>query len=149
MRTIGSRLALTAFSALAVTAVMAVPAEATVFHQEISVRSDAHIAEDGRVILSGSYRCEAASPVGAVQIKATVIQEGVRLTMGGGEALCDGHEHPWRAESKPGRTWGVHGGGARAEGRLEEIHFGGGMLPRAVDTVAEDARDVTVYDHRR
>ncbi|MGW7315547.1 DUF6299 family protein [Streptomyces sp. NPDC054854] len=149
MRTTAIRLALTACSALAATAALAVPAEATVFHQEISVRSDAHITPDGRITLSGTYSCEAASPVGAVQVKATVIQEGVRLTMGAGDAVCDGHEHPWRAESKPGRSWGVHEGAARAVAQLQEIHFGGGMLPRAVDTVAEDARDITVHDRRR
>lgn len=148
MRIHAPRMALAAVAALAATAAFTAPAQATVFDQGISVKSHAHIGPDGAITLSGTYHCEQASPEGAIQIKATLVQDNVRLGIGAGEAVCDDREHAWTARSKPGFDLGLHEGPARASAELQEIHFGGGLLPRAVDTVALDEKDVWVADHR-
>ncbi|MFH7599857.1 DUF6299 family protein [Streptomyces racemochromogenes] len=146
MRTPARRMALTAFSALAATTLFATPALATVFHQEISLRSQAHINRQGEVVLSGGYRCELSPRSGAVQIKATVVQDGNRLSIGAGEVLCDGRAHHWTAVSP--MTAGLHAGPARAAAELQEIHMAG-LMPRALTTVAEDRQDIeVVVDHR-
>ncbi|MFD0352830.1 DUF6299 family protein [Streptomyces sp. NPDC127110] len=142
MRTPARRMTLGAFSALAATALFAAPAHATVFNQGISVQSEAHIAGDGSITLSGTYHCEAPSPSGAVQIKATVIQDATRLSIGAGEVVCDGAEHEWVAGSP--LTGGIHPGAARAVVELQEIHFSGGLLPRGIDTVAQDDHVIQV-----
>ncbi|MFG2985246.1 DUF6299 family protein [Streptomyces sp. NPDC048258] len=147
MRTIGRRLALTAFSALTAATVFTGSAQATVFDQGISVHPYGHISEDGTVILSGTYHCEAASPKGAkLQIAAAVIQDGTRLAFGGGEAHCDGQEHEWQATGSLKYTPKVHPGPALAEAQLNEIHFSG-LLPRSVDTVAEDRQEIELTTH--
>ncbi|MFF5704550.1 DUF6299 family protein [Streptomyces sp. NPDC012794] len=143
MRTPASRMTLGAFSALAATALFTTAAHATVFDQAISVRPEAHIAGDGSVTLSGTYRCEVASPSGAMQIKATVIQDGSRLSIGAGEVVCDGAEHAWVAGSP--LTGGIHPGRATAVAELQEIHFSG-LMPRAIDTVAQDSKDIQVIE---
>ncbi|MEV7726909.1 DUF6299 family protein [Streptomyces sp. NPDC087917] len=148
MRTPARRMALSAFSALAATALFAAPAAATVYQQAISVHPAVDIARDGTITLSGTYRCEPASPVGAVQIRATVIQDRIRLGLGAGDAVCDGRDHEWAAHGTLRLTPGIHEGGARVQAELQEIHYGGGLLPRAVDQVAFDERDVQVSDHR-
>ncbi|MCX5377861.1 DUF6299 family protein [Streptomyces sp. NBC_00091] len=146
MRTTARRMALGAFSALAATTLFTAPAHATVFNQGISVQSEAHIAEDGGITLSGTYHCEAASLGGAVQIKATVIQDGSQLSIGAGEVVCDGAEHEWVAHSPI--TGSVHPGRATAVASLQEIHLQG-LFPRSVDTVAQDTQDIEVVaDHR-
>ncbi|AWZ05424.1 MULTISPECIES: DUF6299 family protein [unclassified Streptomyces] len=141
-------MALTALSALAATAVFTAPAQATVFDQGISVKSRVHIGADGAVTLSGTYHCRQASPGGAIQIKATLVQDDVRLGIGAGDAVCDDQVHQWTARSKPGFDLGLHEGSAKAVAELQEIHFNGGLLPRAVDTVARDETDAWVADHR-
>ncbi|MGP3686667.1 DUF6299 family protein [Streptomyces sp. IBSNAI002] len=135
-------MALAALSALAATAVFTAPAEATSFDQGISVQPYGHISEDGTVTLSGTYHCTSPSPVGAkLQIAASVIQHGTRLAFGGGEATCDGQEHAWQATGSLRYTPGIKAGPARAEARLNEIHFSG-LMPRSVDTVAEDGKTI-------
>lgn len=148
MRTPARRIALAAFSALAATALFTAPAAATVFHQGISVRPEAHIAEDGTITLSGTYSCQAASPMGAVQVKVTVVQDGTHLGLGAGDARCDGQEHDWEAQGTLRLTPAIHEGAALAQAELQEIHFGGGLMPRAIDRVALDEKEIQVIDHR-
>ncbi|MEV7521630.1 DUF6299 family protein [Streptomyces sp. NPDC091371] len=143
----GRRMALAALSALAATAVFTTPAGATVFDQGISVHHDAHIAADGAVTLSGTYHCEQVSPMGAMQIRATVVQEpGRQLTIGGGQAVCDGAEHRWEAQV-PGFLAGVHPGRATVTAALQEVRLQG-LMPRSVTTVAEDTEDVEFHEER-
>ncbi|MGW5851351.1 DUF6299 family protein [Streptomyces sp. NPDC055254] len=138
----GSRIALAALSALAAAAVFPNPAQATVFDQGISVQSHGHFDEDGTVTLSGTYHCTNPSPVGAkLQIAAAVEQGGTRLAFGGGEARCDGKEHAWKATGSLRFTPRIHPGEALAEAQLNEIHFSG-LMPRSVDTVAEDRKKI-------
>ncbi|MFD8983218.1 DUF6299 family protein [Streptomyces sp. NPDC059564] len=148
MRTPARRIALAAFSALAATALFTAPAAATVYHQGISVRPHAHIAQDGTITLSGTYSCEAASPGGAVQVKVTVVQDRFRLGLGAGDARCDGEAHSWEAHGTLRLTPGIHEGAALAQAELQEIHFGGGLMPRAIDQIAVDEREIRVIDHR-
>lgn len=153
MRMSGRRMALAALSALAATTVFTVPAGATVFDQGISVHHDAHIAEDGGVILSGTYHCEQASPSGAMQIKATVEQDGTQLAINAEQPVCDGTERRWVAHS-PARAEGLpvgslalgerlHPGHAKVTAELQEIRLSG-LMPRSVTTVAQDTQDVEV-----
>lgn len=148
MAATGPRMALAALAALGATAVFTAPANAAHYENDIFVSSEAHIAPDGTIHLSGEYRCTAPSPSGAVQIKATIEQEDVRLGIGGGDAQCDGAVHDWSAHGTLRLTPTVHAGEALAKAELQEIRFGDGLLPRSVDTVAQDARQVEVIDHR-
>ncbi len=143
----GRRMALATFSALAAVSVFTAPANATVFNQEISVQPYAHITEDGSVTLSGTYLCEGSSPRGAVQVKATVVQEGLRLTVAAGDARCDGERHRWEARGSVRFTPGLHAGRAEAVAQLQEVHFSG-LMPRSIDTLAEDGKNIEVFDHR-
>ncbi|MEU9232103.1 DUF6299 family protein [Streptomyces subrutilus] len=141
-------MALAALSALAATAVFTAAAEATSFDQGISVQPYGHVSEDGTVTLSGTYHCESPSPERAkLQIAAAVVQDGTRLAFGGGEAKCDGQEHAWQATGSLRFTPAVHPGPARAEAQLNEIHFSG-LMPRSIDTVAEDRQEITLVAHR-
>lgn len=140
------RMALTVFSALAATTLFTAPAGATVFDQGISVHRDAYVAKDGSITLSGTYHCEQASPVGAMQIKATVEQEGGgRLSIGAEQIVCDGQERRWVADA-PGAFVNVHPGRAVVTAELQEVRFSG-LMPRSVTTVARDAQDVEVRKH--
>lgn len=144
MRTHARRMALAALSALAATAVFTAPAGATVFNQGISVDEHAVISPDGGVTLSGPYHCEQASPEGAMQIKVTVVQDGNRLSIGtGGDLVCDGHEHEWRAHSP--LSGGVHPGRATATAELQEIRLSGGLFPRSISTLAKDSKDIRIH----
>ncbi|MEU9083133.1 DUF6299 family protein [Streptomyces sp. NPDC048357] len=140
----GRRMALAALSALAATTVFTVPAGATVFNQGISVHPRAHLAQDGSVTLSGSYHCEQASPVGAMQIKATLVQDGIRLSLGADEVVCDGKERTWVAHA-PASFVHVQPGHARVTGEIQEVRLSG-FMPRSVTTVAQDSKDVEVRE---
>ncbi|MEU9146928.1 DUF6299 family protein [Streptomyces sp. NPDC048349] len=141
-------MALAALSALAATTVFTATAGATSFDQEISVQPYGHISQDGRITLSGKYRCSNPSPMRAkLQIAAAVVQDGTRLAFGGGEAQCDGQEHAWEATGTLEFTPGVHPGRALAEAQLNEIHFAG-LMPRSIDTVAEDRREIRLAVRR-
>ncbi|MET9857371.1 DUF6299 family protein [Streptomyces sp. NPDC006450] len=153
MATTGPRMALAALAALGATAVFTAPAHAAPYGGDhyvhgIYVSPEAHIASDGTIHLFGEYHCTTPSPSGAVQIKATIEQEDVRLSIGGGDARCDGAVHAWSAHGTLRLTPTVHAGEALARAELQEIRFGGGLLPRSIDTVAQDAHPVRVIDHR-
>lgn len=148
MAATGPRMALAALAALGATAVFTAPANAAPYGNGIYVSSEAHIAEDGTIHLFGAYHCTDPSLSGAVQIKATVVQDDVRLSIGAGDAVCDGVEHEWAAHGSLRFTPNVHAGEAMAEAQLQELRFGGGLLPRSIDTVARDSHPVTVIDHR-
>ncbi len=145
MRISARRMSLAAFSALAATTLFTAPAGATVFNQGISVQG-AHVAHGGAVTLSGSYHCEQASPMGAMQIKATVDQEGGgRLSIGAEQLVCDGQERRWVANA-PGAFANVRPGHAVVTAELQEVRLSG-LLPRSVTTLAQDSKDVEVREH--
>ncbi|MFJ3516364.1 MULTISPECIES: DUF6299 family protein [unclassified Streptomyces] len=146
MRISARRMTLTAFSALAASTLFTAPAGATVFNQAISVHHDAYVAEDGSVTLSGMYHCEQASPMGAMQIKATLAQgDGGRLSIGAEQIVCDGQERRWVANA-PGAFVNVHPGRAVVTAELQEVRLSG-LMPKSVATVAQDRQDVEIRRH--
>ncbi|WP_158717867.1 DUF6299 family protein [Streptomyces sp. NRRL F-2664] len=145
MRVPARRMALAALSALAAITLSGTTAAATVFQQAVSVHHDAHVAGDGTVTLSGTYHCEQASPAGAMQIRATVEQEGGRLSIGAEQPVCDGTERRWVATA-PGRWVDVRPGRAVVTAELQEIRFSG-LMPKSVTTVAQDRQDVEIRRH--
>jgi hypothetical protein len=144
MRIHGTRLALAAVAAVAATMAFTAPAGATVYEQEIHLSEQAHIA-DGMITLSGAYTCNGP---GHLQIGATVLQDGTQLTLGAGEAVCDGTEHLWEASGSLELVPDIHPGAAEGVARLNEVHFSG-LMPRAIDTVAEDHQDLQIFEHKR
>ncbi|MBT2479480.1 hypothetical protein J7E94_14825 [Streptomyces sp. ISL-94] len=82
-----------------------------------------------------------------LQISAGVVQDGTRLGVGGGEAHCDGAEHEWQASGSLRLTQGIHPGPALAEAQLNEVHFSG-LMPRSIETVAEDRQEIRVIGHQ-
>ncbi|MBT2406391.1 MULTISPECIES: DUF6299 family protein [unclassified Streptomyces] len=141
--------ALAALSALTVAAVFTTPATAASMDNGISVQPYAHIGEDGKVTLSGTYHCDDSSPVGAVQIATSVSQGDTRLGASNGEVVCDGAEHEWRTTASLALAPEIHPGRALAEVRLQEIRrTGGGLLSLPVKTVAEDVQEIELIDHR-
>ncbi|MER5929580.1 DUF6299 family protein [Streptomyces sp. NPDC002054] len=145
MRISTPRLALAAVSVLAATSAFAAPASAGAFGNDISVQPYGHISKDGNVTLFGTYRCTAPSPSGAVQISATLVQDGTRLGFGGEEAICDGEQRKWSATGSLRMTPDVHPGGAGAEVRLQSARPSGGLVPH-VSYVAEDRRDIELVE---
>ncbi|MCJ1679055.1 DUF6299 family protein [Streptomyces sp. APSN-46.1] len=143
----GPRMALAALSALAAAAVFTAPATATAFENGISVQPYAHIGDDGTVTLSGTYVCNDPSPVGAVQLSTAVTQDGTRLGTGNGDVKCDGEEHAWETTASLRFTKGIHAGQALGEARLQVVHLQG-LMPKSVDTVAEDRHEIELIDHR-
>ncbi|MCX4526306.1 MULTISPECIES: DUF6299 family protein [unclassified Streptomyces] len=139
-------MALAALSALAAAAVFTVPANATVFENHISVWQDAHIGDDHTVTLSGTYVCNDPSPA-RVQLSTAVVQNGIRLGKSAGNVVCDGEEHEWQTTASMRFTKGLSAGEALGEARLEVIHMGG-LLPKAIDTLAEDSHEIRLIDHR-
>ncbi|MET9963219.1 DUF6299 family protein [Streptomyces sp. NPDC006326] len=139
----GRRMALAALSALAAAAAFTAPATATSFDSAISVQPYAQIGEDGTITLSGTYRCTDASPVGGIQIAASVIQDHTRLTTGAGGAVCDGAEHEWESRASLRYTPDIHPGPARAEVRLQEVKLSG-LMPKSLHTLAEDQQDIQI-----
>lgn len=145
----GSRMALAAFSALAAAAVSAAPAAATSYDNSISVRPYAHIMSDDTITLSGTYVCNDPSPAGAVQLTAVIVQDSVRLgSTAAEEPVCDGATHRWHSHARLTWTPGLHAGDAHVEARLQRANRAGGIMPKSVDTLAQDVRGAEVVDHR-
>lgn len=145
----GPRTALIAFSALAAAAVFAAPAAATSYHNSISVQPYAHITPEGTITLSGTYVCDDPSPAGAVQLMAVVVQDSVRLGANADEEpVCDGAVHEWQSHAKLAWTPDLHAGDAGVEARLQRVNRAGGIMPKSVDTLAEDVHGAEVVDHR-
>ncbi|MEU3776719.1 DUF6299 family protein [Streptomyces sp. NPDC032472] len=144
MGTTGRRMALAALSALTAAAAFTAPAAAAPNNSAISVQPFAQIGEDGTITLSGTYRCDGGSPMGAKQISATVVQEGTHLTTSAGEAVCDGAQHEWQTTGRLPQSLGlpgeVHPGAARFEARLQEVRFSG-LMPKSTSVSAEDVQE--------
>ncbi|MER5731653.1 DUF6299 family protein [Streptomyces sp. NPDC002138] len=149
MSTTGSRIAVAALSALAAAGACAVPASADSGRDMISMQDEAPIRHDGRVTLSGVYRCAPGSPEG-VQIQTELRQDGNKLGMSAGTAECDGAVHEWSVTGTMGVMPGFHPGEATAASRLTvaRIH-GASLVPTAVSqaTLAQDEQHVMIKGH--
>lgn len=134
-------LALAAGAALFLLAAPATPATAaphrTADVQEtVTVDPTGHIAEDGTVTLSGTYRCVGSNGpafVSANVRKSTTNSSGGTTTViqgiGGTAAVCDGEKHRWENSSVPSME--VEPGKVSVEATVTELSFHGILpLPR-------------------
>jgi hypothetical protein len=80
--------------------------------ETVTVDTAGHLASDGTVTLSGSYRCIAGT--GTVFVSSSLSQSDAQVKhgIGGSVAQCDGAEHRWRntgkADSEALRTGPAH-----------------------------------------
>ncbi|GGX14956.1 hypothetical protein GCM10010297_40490 [Streptomyces malachitofuscus] len=102
--------------------------------ESVTVDAKGHIAADGTITLSGTYRCAAAT--GRVFVGSSISQSdpGIRYGIGGTHAVCDGKEHHWK---NTGRVTGdtLKAGSAHVEATVMELRPSGLMLlpvPHAV-----------------
>ncbi|MEG3627060.1 DUF6299 family protein [Streptomyces poriticola] len=141
------RPALTALTALAAALLLpAAPAGAASAASydtgTVTVDPTGHIAADGTVTLSGTYRC--AGGTGPVFVSSSVAQESgtVRHGIGGTRAVCDGTAHRWVNTGRPSPDTALQPGPARVEATLMELRGLGGLpLP---GFHARNAQDVTL-----
>ncbi|WP_424213284.1 DUF6299 family protein [Streptomyces sp. BI20] len=143
MRISRRALSMAAVSVLASAAVLAAPAGAGAAASEVDVAPVAVIGPDATVTLSGTYRCLPPSPSGAVQIGVTLYQDGTRLGLAGGDAVCDGEEHAWHASGSLRHTPDLHPGTAEAEARLSSVRPGRGLIPN-VTPLSAHRQDVEI-----
>ncbi|WP_405883113.1 DUF6299 family protein [Streptomyces sp. NBC_01384] len=97
-------------------------------YDAVSVDPTGHVAADGTITLSGTYRC--LSSRGPVLVSSSVSQGDTRIRygIGGTAAVCDGAEHRWTNSEK--RASGTLApGGANVEATLMELSPGAGGLP--------------------
>ncbi|WP_030207096.1 DUF6299 family protein [Streptomyces sp. NRRL S-87] len=147
-----SKLALLSLAALAtLTVPFTSPATAAAFSGEISVRDQVHIAQDGTVTLSGTYRCSGASPLRGVFVSSSLVQDGTQLGFGGTDAVCDGAEHAWESSGPVNPLGdvdlGFHGGPAQVDAHLMTLESSGGWLPLP-HALAGGRESVDLVDHR-
>jgi hypothetical protein len=111
--------------------------------ETVTVDPTGHVAADGTITLSGTYRCTGGT--GPVFVSSSLGQgEGkARKGVGGTTAVCDGAEHPWTNtdRTEPGR---FKPGAARVEATVMELRSGGGLpLPYFH---ARQQQDITLVD---
>ncbi|MGW4735088.1 DUF6299 family protein [Streptomyces shenzhenensis] len=110
-------------------------------YERVTVDRVGRVAADGTVVLTGTYRCGAAT--GPVFVAASISQgsTSVRYGIGGTRALCDGAAHRWANSGKatPDR---IAPGAAHVEATVMELRPHGGLpLPYIHAT---GRRDVTL-----
>ncbi|MFF4353970.1 DUF6299 family protein [Streptomyces sp. NPDC001530] len=107
-------------------------------NDEVTVDSTGHVAADGTITLSGTYRCLSAA--GPVFVSSSVSQDDprVRQGIGGTAAVCDGAEHRWTNSEK--RELGtLTPGTAHVEATLMELSTASGLpLPTFHATRQQD-----------
>ncbi|MGW7820818.1 DUF6299 family protein [Streptomyces puniciscabiei] len=103
------------------------PAAAADSPETVTVDPTGHIAKDGTITLSGTYRCTDASGVAFV---SSSISQGDRTTVygiGGSPAQCDGAEHHWENTGKiPPKS--LKAGKAHVQATVTELRDGGVVL---------------------
>ncbi|MET8286083.1 MULTISPECIES: DUF6299 family protein [Streptomyces] len=97
-------------------------------YETVTVDDIGHLAADGTITLSGTYRCPTGT--GPVFVSSSVWQgdSRVRHGIGGTLAVCDGVAHRWTNSEKrePGT---LRPGAAQVEATLMELSPGAGGLP--------------------
>ncbi|MPY59873.1 DUF6299 family protein [Streptomyces spongiae] len=85
-------------------------------HETVTIAATGRVADDGKITLSGTYRCVAAR--GPVFVSSSIQQDGDQQSVGGTRAICDGALHSWKNTGRVGirthRCIGraiCHGGG--------------------------------------
>lgn len=67
----------------------------------LSVDPVARIGGEGRVTVSGTYRCPDDGTGAPVLVGARIAGTGYRTGAGGAKAVCDGRTHRWRSRAQP------------------------------------------------
>ncbi|MFG2683442.1 DUF6299 family protein [Streptomyces sp. NPDC048392] len=130
---------------LAAPAATAVPGDARIGTESVTVDPTGRIAADGTVTLSGTYRCTpgTGTGTGAVFVSSSVSQSdpSVRYGIGGTRAVCDGLEHRWVNTGRPSAD-ALKPGAAHVEATLMELRTTSGLpLP---SFHARQGQDVTL-----
>jgi Family of unknown function (DUF6299) len=116
-------------AALMLSAAPAAGAPAARSSDEVTVDPTGHLAPDGTITLTGTYRCVSSSG-GPVFVSSSVSQADPRVShgVGGTLAVCDGLEHRWtNSETRKGA---YTTGRAHVEATLTELSGSGLPLPR-------------------
>ncbi|MEU4210243.1 DUF6299 family protein [Streptomyces sp. NPDC026206] len=146
---IGAAVTAIATAALTVTAPASVPEAAAAPppppRNNITIDRTVHIAPDGTISMTGTYRCTLLRgvPAGTVFVAGNLRQGGRADSIGGSRALCDGDVHKWRNSARPGREE-YRPGPARADGTLLQLRKDkhGILLPHFLAVASK--RDVTL-----
>ncbi|WP_217566160.1 DUF6299 family protein [Streptomyces sp. GbtcB7] len=112
--------------------------------ETVTVDPTGHLAADGTVTLSGTYRCLRGT--GPVLVSSSVSQGDTRIRygIGGSAAVCDGAEHRWTNSEK--RTPGTLApGAAHVEATLMELSPALGGLPLPLFHALQQ-QDVTLME---
>ncbi|MEU2715886.1 DUF6299 family protein [Streptomyces sp. NPDC007205] len=111
--------------------------------EKVTVDKTGHVAEDGTVTLSGTYRCTGAKGIAFV---SSSISQGDKnrksvYGIGGSAADCDGALHRWENTGKvsPGS---LKAGKAHVQATVTELRSGGLLLLPSFHAVQE--KDVTL-----
>ncbi|MGW1048479.1 DUF6299 family protein [Streptomyces sp. NPDC002586] len=107
----------------------------------LTIDKTGHVAKDGTITLSGTYRCTGADGVTFV---SSTISQGDRATVygiGGAAAQCDGAEHRWENTSKISPN-PLKAGKAHVRATVTELRSGGLLL--LPDFHAVEDRDITL-----
>jgi len=106
---------------------LAAPTAHSAPSETVTVDPVAHLAADGTITLTGTYRCLPAT--GPVFVSTSVAQGpgDLRHGIGGTPALCDGTAHTWTNTGRPTPS-SLTPGDARVEATLMELAPTGGLL---------------------
>ncbi|MEU0282632.1 DUF6299 family protein [Streptomyces sp. NPDC006195] len=104
------------------------PAGAAAFEAgSVSADTTATVSRDGTVTVSGTHRCSPRSGPGPVFVSSTVLSGEVRHGIGGTAARCDGAEHTWVNQEKPGGGKKLAPGRAEVEATLMQLNTRTGL----------------------
>ncbi|MQY38454.1 hypothetical protein SRB17_64670 [Streptomyces sp. RB17] len=95
--------------------------------ETVTVDPNGHIAKDGTITLTGTYRCTDATGLALV---SSSISQGDRSTVfgiGGTAARCDGAEHHWENSGKISPKT-LKAGKAHVQATVTELRDGGPVL---------------------
>lgn len=144
-------IAVTALGAVALTAVApaSVPEAAAAPppppRNELAIDPVAHIAPDGTITMTGTYRClpPPGGSTAPVLVASTLMQGGRSSGIGGSRAVCDGDRHTWRNSARPYRA-PYRPGPARGDGTLMQFrkNKSGILVPHFLAVASP--RDVTL-----
>ncbi|MGW2647436.1 DUF6299 family protein [Streptomyces sp. NPDC001393] len=132
-----------ALGAAALLCTAVAPAAAADSSETVTVDPTGHIAKDGTITLTGTYRCTDASGVAFV---STTVSQGDRTSVygiGGTPARCDGAEHRWENTGRISPKQ-LKAGKAHVQATVTDLRSGGGLLLLLPDFHAVQEQDVTL-----
>ncbi|KUN04825.1 hypothetical protein AQI95_18220 [Streptomyces yokosukanensis] len=130
----------TALGAAALLCAAVAPAAAD-SSETVTIDKTGHVAEDGTITLTGTYRCTGAAGLAFV---SSTISQGDRTFVygiGGSAARCDGAEHHWENTSSFSPN-PFKAGKAHVQATITELRSGGLLL--LPDIHATKEQDITL-----